>query len=67
MYHDWCTVTTVSRKKDAIDIDSLGDYKELVAQLLKSEPSKLTVFLSLKDVKKAAKVFQTIPKGFFYE
>jgi len=50
----------MSRKKDAIDVDSFAEYQELVHQVLHCQPHKLTVFVDLDDVKKAAKVL-TIP------
>jgi hypothetical protein len=44
------------RKKDAIDVDELSEYTELVAKILDEQPSKLTVFVNLEDVKLAHKV-----------
>lgn len=53
----FCVLIICARKNHAIDIDTFSDYKEFVNQIQKNKPSKLTVFLDLNDVKKAAKVY----------
>jgi hypothetical protein len=45
------------RKKDAVDIDKFVEYQTLTKKILEEEPSKLTVYLNLDDVKAASKVW----------
>jgi hypothetical protein len=45
------------RKKDAVDIDKFVEYETLTKKILEEEPSKLTVYLNLDDVKAGSKVW----------
>jgi hypothetical protein len=47
-------------KKDAIDIDTLPDFRDLVEKLIENDTNKLTVFYDLDDVKRAAKVLLSL-------
>ena len=49
-------VQALCSKKDAIDIDTLSDFQDLVEKLIENDTNKLTVFYDLDDVKQAAKV-----------
>jgi hypothetical protein len=50
-------VQVLCSKKDAIDIDTLSDFQDLVEKLIENDTNKLTVYYDLDDVKRAAKVF----------
>jgi hypothetical protein len=47
-------------KKDAVDIDTLPDFQDLVKKLIENDTNKLTVFYDLDDVKRAAKVLLSL-------
>ena len=47
-------------KKDAVDIDTLPDFQDLVKKLIENDINKLTVFYDLDDVKRAAKVLLSL-------
>ncbi|KAF8810644.1 hypothetical protein BYT27DRAFT_7209245 [Phlegmacium glaucopus] len=42
-------------KKDGVDIDMFAEYEKITKKILEEEPSKLTVYLDLEDVKASAK------------
>ena len=46
----------MNRKKDGVDIDMFAEYEKITKKILEEEPSKLTVYLDLDDVKASAKV-----------
>lgn len=50
----------VCSKKDAVDIDTLPDFQDLVKKLIENDINKLTVFYDLDDVKRAAKVLLSL-------
>lgn len=51
-----CSLTSLYRKKDGVDIDNFVEYEKLVKKVLDETPSKLIVYLDLDDVKASAKV-----------
>ena len=49
------TSLSLCRKKDAVDIDMFAEYEKITNKIIE-EPSTLTVYLYLNDVKACAKV-----------
>ncbi|KAF8870045.1 hypothetical protein CPB84DRAFT_1855828 [Gymnopilus junonius] len=42
-------------KKDAIDVDTMEEYEEMVMKILDTTPEKVTVFVNLEDIQNAQK------------